>query len=66
MVKKQNCFLCQNLEAAMAHFIFFVDCQNLGNLQKFGKFLKLEVTLILHNLLTELLHVLMQTKLALV
>ena len=46
------------------HFGFFEDWRNFGNPQKFGKFLKLGVTLILRYLVTDLF--LVQTKLALV
>jgi len=46
------------------HFGFSEDWRNFGNPQKFGKFLKLGVALILRYLLTDLL--LIQTKLALV
>jgi len=46
------------------HFSFSEDWRNFGNPQKFGKFLKLGVALILRYLLTDLL--LIQTKLALV
>jgi len=44
------------------HFGFFEDWRNFGNPEKFGKFLKLGVALILRYLLTDLL--LIQTKLA--
>jgi hypothetical protein len=45
-------------------FGFFEDWRNFGNPQKFGKFLKLGVALILRFVLTDLL--LIQTKFALV
>ena len=48
----------------MQHFGFFEDWRNFSNLQKIGKFLELEVALILRYLLTDLL--LIKTKLALV
>ena len=62
-VKKIVCF-AKIWKPPRQHFGFFEDWRNFGNLQKFGKFLKLGVALILRYLLTDLL--LTQTKLALV
>lgn len=56
--KKQNCLLCQRLEASKA-------AQNLSEIlatPEFGKLLEMRVMLILHYLLTDLL--LIQIKLA--
>ena len=47
--------VCQNLEASEAGHGSFEDKQNFGDLQKFGKFLKLRVVLILCNLLSVIL-----------
>jgi len=65
MVKKTKivCF-AKILKPPRQHFGFFEDWRNFGNPQKFGKFLKLRVAVILCCLLTDLL--LRQTKLALV
>ena len=61
----RNKIVCfhKNWKPPKPHFGFFEDWQIFGNPQKFGKFLKLGVALILRDLLTVLLRI--QTKLAL-
>ena len=63
-LNKQNCLLCQNLEAfeAALRLLWRLAKIQVGNPQKTGEFLKLGVALILRYLVTDLL--LMQTKLA--
>ena len=45
--------VCQNLEASKAGHDSFEDWQNFGDLQKFAKFLKLGIALILCYLLAD-------------
>jgi len=63
MVKKKHKTVCfaKIWKPTRQHFGFFEDWQNFDNPQKFGKFLKLEIALILRFLLKDLL--LIQTKL---
>ena len=52
-LKKQDCLVCQNLEAFYAGHSSFEDWKNFGNSQNFAKFLKLGIALILCYLLTD-------------
>ena len=64
MVKNKTVCFAKTWKPPRQHFGFFEDWRNFGSPQKFDKFLKLRVALILCYLFTDL--VLVQTKLALV